>query len=1000
MIKFFVKRPVTTLMFVLFWVILGIVSFPNLNIERTPSVDLPIVTTTLIYPGASPADIEKQVIQKVEDAVSEIAGLKKMFSQSFENFGIVMTEFNLGVDVNDKANEIKSKIDAIASNLPADVKKPIVKNFNPFQEPVMELILTGATAKDLQEYTKKTLSTKITAINGVASVNVFGGRERAIRVHLDPELMTSKGITILDVVTSLAAKNINVPSGNIDEGDKSLNIRFIGEFNSVDSIKNLQITTLEGYKFLLKDIAEIQDGEKNIETGARYNSKDVVILSVIKATDGNSIKISKELRKKLPSFVESLKKVYPTANIEIIQDSSKKVKSDTFDTLGGIAIGVLFTVLVLLFFTRNSTTTMIAGVVIPASLIAGFFFMDNFGFTINTMTLLAYSSALGTLVSNAIILIEAATNELKQGKSKQDAAIDGTKKLAVSILASVGTNVVVFLPIAFMGGIAGKFMKQFGLTVVYLTILSLMFSFTLTPMMIALFLKPTKKDLKVKPLNKESFVGRWFDFQHNKPLKVLGAFLVMFVMSLSLMKFVGNEFSPALDIDEILIIAKAPKGSTYEKTVSIAKKIEEKLGTFKEVKSYSTKIGNKGLQNITINVNLVPAYKRVSDKKLIKKMFKEMYDIPDAEIQMSPGKGMAAGGIKVDMVLYVYGDDNVKREAYAKQILDMIINTPEVQTAVLEQQEPNKEIKFIPNSDKMDFWGIKNAYAGLVLRYTIFGNDNYKYKEGGNEYPIILDIAEPFKNNDVFQNVYLNSQKGLVPLSKLGEIKNTVGERDIARINKTRVSAIHINIGKSTLSPVQKKIQKKIDTIKFESGYWAAFGGMSEIQQETVSEITKAFLLATILTFMLLAAIMNSLVHTITIATSILTSLAGSFILLFLSGASMNVAGMLAIVMLVGLVVNNNILVLEPTIARMQNDYRPKEILWEELVSKKDMILMTSIAVITGMIPQFFSTDQTKTSMAAIMMGGMFASLIFTFLLTPAIFFVIEKIFGKKKNIE
>lgn len=1009
MLKFFVRRPITTLMFVLFWVVLGFVSFPKMNIERTPAIDFPMVTATFIYPGASPAEIESQVVKKAEDAMSEVSELKKITSQAFENGAFVMAEFNLGVNVNDKATEVKAKLDALSSEFPDDLKQPVVEKLNPLQESVVDVVLRGGVPRDIEEYVNNVLSNKITAIKGVASVSVFGGETRAVRVEMNPEMMAARGVTIMDVVSALGMYNLNVPSGKIEIGTDSSNVRYIGEFQNVDEIANLRLTTAEGQNFKLSDIATVIDSVRDIETGARYNGEKVVIASVVKSSDGNSIKISEALHKKLPELQTDLENKFPGAQMEIISDSSIAVADETYSTIEGIILGVVFTILVLLAFTRNWRSTIIASVVIPASLIAGFFFMDGSGFTINAMTLLAYSSALGTLVSNAIILIESALQEMRAGKDPENAAIDGTKKVAVSVLAGVGTNVVVFLPLAFMGGIVGQFMIQFGLTVVYLTLLSLLFSFTLTPMMIAKFLRLTDKSKKkyigttntVKKNQEKSKLHKWFEVQYKHPWRVVAISVAVLLGSAMLMGFVGNEFAPSTDTNEINITARAPMGATFEKSELIAQQIEQKLSDIKEVESTSVKIGERGLQNISVKVELVDVKNRnLSDKELVREMLPKLSEIPDVEIQIRAGQSMSGAGISSDIVLNIFGEDDEKREEYAKQLLDMINQIPEVQSAVFAQQEPGRETRFIPDEEKMNFWGIKNSYAGSTLRTALYGNDTYKYKENGEEYPIILEFAKPFKTSAMFDSVYVNSQKGMVPLSDLGSIDVVRATPDIRRLNKERITEIDINIGKSTMGPVQKKIESAIAKINWDTGYGTEFGGMSEIQDETTGEIGSAFFLAIVLTYMLLAAIMNSLAHPFTIATSILTSFAGVFALLFLSGASMNVGAMLAFVMLVGLVVNNNILLLEPTISRINNGENMKDALWKELTDKKSMILMTSIAVMTGMAPQLLSADGMKIAMAAVMIGGMFASLVWTFTLTPALFFLVERgrnFFKRKK---
>ena len=1005
MLKFFIRKPVTTIMFVLFFVILGIVSFPKMNVERTPSIEFPYVTATFVYPGATPEEIESQVVKKAENAMSEVAGVKKITSQVFENSAFVISEFNLGVNVDDKANEVKAKIDGLANEFPDDLKQPVIAKLNPLQTSVLDIVVQGGNPRDVEKYISDTLSNKITAIKGIASVNTFGGLQRAVRIAMDPDLMAARGVTINDIVGAIAARNLNVPGGKIETSSNSENVRFVGEFKNIDEISNLEITTIEGDTFKLSDVANVTDASRDIEKGAMYNGENVVIMSVVKSSDGNAIKISRALNKKLPDFEKELQTKFPNATMQIVSDSSTHISEETNSTINGIILGIVFTIIVLLAFTRNWRSTVIAGVVIPASLLSGFFLMDGSGFTINAMTLLAYATALGTLVSNAIILIESALSELRAGKTPEQAAEDGTRKVAIPVLAGVGTNVVVFLPLAFMGGIVGQFMLQFGMTVVYLTLLSLLFSFTLTPMMIAKLLRlprkqQTKRDIKEQEIhNNTSRLRSWYEYQTRHPFFVIiGAFAIL-LLSVRLTGYIGNEFSPSTDANEITITARAPMGSVYAKSEAIAREIDKRVKEFPEVESTTIKIGDKGLQNINVKVGLVDISKRsISDKKLAQKMLPALSDIVDAEIQIRAGESM--GTFSSDMVLNIYGEDDEKRANYAKQIIDMVNNIDAVQSAVLAQQIPANEIRFLPDDEKMNFWGVKNSQAGSTLRTALFGNDNYKYKEKGDEYPIILEFEKQFKKQSMFDSVYVNSKKGMVALSQLGTLENVPATSNIYRLDKNRVTEIDINIGKTTTGPVQAQIQKQLDTINWEPGYSASFAGMSEIQEESTEEIARAFLLATILTFMLLAAIMNSFIHPFTIATSILTSFAGVFVALFLSGASLNVGAMLAFIMLVGLVVNNNILVLEPTVQRVQKGEDAHKVLWSELMDKKRMIWMTTIAVVAGMVPQLWSTDGLKVAMGAVMIGGMIASLIWTFTLTPALFFVMEKLREKLSRLK
>jgi HAE1 family hydrophobic/amphiphilic exporter-1 len=823
-----------------------------------------------------------------------------------------------------------------------------------------------------------------------------------VRIGLNPELMAARGTTILDVIGALGANNINVPGGRIESRTHSNIVRFVGEFSSIDDVADLRISTVEGRNFKLSDIATVTDAIVDVETGARYNGEDVVIVSVVRANDGNAIRISNDVRRNFSRFERLMNDYFANTEaaptMKIVSDTSIAVAKETNDTIFSIFIGIMLTVLTLLAFTRNWRTTVIAGVVIPASLLSGFFFMDNSGFTINAMTLLAMATALGTLIANAIVLIESALGFLESGKSPEEAAIEGTKKAVVPVLAVAGTTLVVFMPLAFMGGIAGQFMSQFGLTVVYLTALSLMFSFTLTPMMIAKILCGPKvcsaKELRLRMEQNLAWFRKFFDYQMKHPFRVIGFAFLALILAAYPMRWVGNEFAPATDVDEISIIARGPVGTTFTRSEQIAAEIEQRLNKFPEVRSTSIKIGERGMQNINVKVNLVPRRdRRHSDKRLTQIMLPKLSDIPGVEIQMFAGPVMpGAGG---DLVLVVTGFDDARREEYARKIVDVANRIPEIQSATLAAQEAGAELKFIPNARQMRYWGVSNQTAAVALRSALYGHDSFRFREDGHEYPIIIEMHPDYKTRAMFEKIFVPTPKGLVALSELGSLEYGAATADIRRIDKQRVTEININLGKSTIGPVRATIDDRLRSMEFSHGYGYYFGGMAEIQDDTTGEMIAAFLLATILTYMLLAAIMNSFLHPFTVATSILFSFAGVFIMLFLTGASINIAAMLSLVMLVGLAVNNNILVLEPAINRVRAGESVAKALWAEYADKRRMMIMSTVAIVAGMVPQLWSPDGTKLSMAAVIIGGMLASLFWTFAMTPAIFLALEQLRAK-----
>ncbi len=461
MIEFFVKRPVTTVMFIAVFVILGIVSFFNLRVERTPQIDFPVVTVTTMYPGATPLEVETLVVSKIEDAIAELSEISNIKSQSFDNFGFVSVEFLLSSDVNIKFMEVKDKVEAIINDLPDAIEKPIIEKYDPLVQPVMDLVLSSSTldSRDLYEFADKKLKDRFSAVRGVANVDIYGGKKRQINVVLDPMLMKQHYITIRDVINSIKAKNKNIPGGLLEKGDNALSLRFLGEFESPEEISEMILVSRDGTNFPLKEIARVEDSFKKIETIARYNSKEVVGLSLKKVSDGNAIDISREVRSRLDEFRSLLPE---GMSLDIATDTTTFIVNDTNDTYFSIFIGIILTIIILYLFTGRVSLTFISSIAIPTSLISSLFLVDASGFTINMMTLLAFATVLGTLIANTIVIVENVLVHLDKGDCSVEAAINGTKEVTDAILASAGTNLVVFTPIAFMGGIIGQFFKSFG----------------------------------------------------------------------------------------------------------------------------------------------------------------------------------------------------------------------------------------------------------------------------------------------------------------------------------------------------------------------------------------------------------------------------------------------------------------------------------------------------------------------------------------------------------
>ena len=1013
MIDFFVKHKITTIMFVLVFVVLGIYSYSNLLVEKFPKIDYPIVTVSIEYAGATPNEIETQIVKKVEDAVSEISEIKKIKSKSYDSLGFVSIEFLLSADVNVKSIEVKDKVDAILNDLPDDIKKPVIEKYDPLVQPVVDLVLSSdnVDVRELYEYADKTLKTRFASIAGVAKVDVYGGRKRQINVRLDPMLMKQRYVSIGEVISQMLAKNKNIPAGDLEKGFSSLNVRFIGEFQDVDEIADMEIVSADGETFRLKDIAVVEDGFKKIKTNARFNGREVVGLSVNKSSDGNAVSIAKQMRLRLDEFRSRLPK---GMKLDIASDTTNFIIDETNSTQFSIIYGLIFTALILYLFLGKWETTFIACIIIPTSIASTFFPVWMSNFSINTLTLLAIATVLGTLISNALVIIENVLVHLKQGEDPEQAAIKGTKEVVVPIIASTGTNLVVFMPIAMMGGLVGLFMKSFGLTVVYATIFSLLASFSLTPMLCAAILKPESDKKNEKPGNifhrifaplkmmrgyldrlmdflKEEY-RHIFDFIFRHPKMTILAVVLLFFASLYVVPYIENDFAPQSDEDQITINMVLPQGSTIERTIEAVKLVEGYLDKIPEKKSYLTNIGENGVENAKITLDLVPVKdRRRRDTQIMDELTGPISRIPDLDVSFERGIALEPG--TGDIAIDLYGLDYDKMIELSNRMKELMQKSGYFRSVISSYKTPRNEIRLLPRQDKLIEYGLTAVNTGAALRSSIYGEDSNVYKEKGEEYKVNIELNDRYARDfDDLKLISLRSRKGLIPINALGELKTDKAIPVIWHRDRERVIHLDGFLGKSAFGYVSGVLDKGFKSLNFPEGYGYRYVGNAENMEESNRELAKAFTLAVILTFMLLCALMNSLIaYPVTIILTVATSIIGMIFGLFLTGHSINVASLMGVVMLVGMVVNNAILLLDYALGKIKEGVPVKEALWLGASEKFRVIIMTSLAIILGVLPQFWSVMEMKQSMGAVMTGGMLASIIFTFIFVPVVFWYLQR---------
>ena len=1003
MLEIFIKRPAMTIVFILVFMIMGIVSIGNLIIEETPKIDLPLVTIQTVYGGASPAEIETQITKKIEDAVAEISQIKSIKSDAKDSVGVTLIEFLIEADVNIKSIEVKDKVEAILNDLPEAADKPIIAKFDPLVKPIAQLTLdsTKLDKRDLFEYADKTLSAKLSAIEGVASIDIFGGRERQINIYLDNNLLIKNYLSIQDVITAVQRKNVNIPSGSINRMDSKVSVRFVGEFESVKDIENLEVVSKEGQVYKISQLGVVEDSFKDIETMARVNGKEVVGLAVKKLSDGDAVKIVNNLKAEL----EKIKLTLPEGTkLELIIDTTEATLSDTIGTVQNIFLGIGLTVIVLIIFLGDWRGALISAIVIPTSIISTFFLMDLSNFSINFMTLLSFGTSIGTLIANALLIIENSNNHLAKGKDSVTAAIDGTKEVLLSVIAGAGTNLVVFTPLAFMGGTVGQFMKQFGMTVVYATLFSILASVTLTPTLCALLLKDPRKNKTIfkkisnlvdkvltSLLNSYHF---FFDKMMRFPLTSIILGMLLFFTIIYPAKRVGFEFIPKSDRSAINVSILLPDGSPIEKTIKVVKLVEKEIESFSEVENILSDIGYDGEEKARVSIDLVHFSKREkSDQDIMNELLPKIALIPEAEITLA---GQSNNGDQGDITIDIRGenyDDMIAVSMQMKEIMEELGNFSSIQNSY---RIPKMELKFNPNPDALIRQNIYNNDVGTVIRALVNGNDDAIFKENGEEYDINITLAKAYKKSvESFDKFLIKGKDGLLPISSLGKVEYIEAASPIKRRDKERIIQLNGFLAKGVSGQVMAELTQKFAQADFPKTVNYRFAGRAENSSEAGSELGKAFILAVILTYLLLVAILDSFFLPISIGSSILTSFLGVFIMMFFLDFTLNIASMMAMVMVVGLAVNNAILLIEYAEQKIAENVEPSKALWEASQLKLKPIIMTSLAIIMGTFPQLFDINAAKASMGAVVIGGMLGSMFFTYMMVPAVHVLLYKIKGK-----
>lgn len=1017
-----VERPVLTTMLVVLSLVLGLFGFSRLQTDLYPEVEFPIVSISTVYPGAGPEEIETQITDPIEEAVASLAGIDDLRSFSQENVSIVVVQFDIGISPDQAAIDVRDRIETVRARLPIAAEAPTVQKFDIGALPIMNLALAGPQGADaLYELADLELRERLSRVPGVASVQIVGGRAREVEVLVRPERLDAFGLTLQELVGMLQAENLSVPAGRITQATIELPVRVVGEYRGVAELEDLRLLVPGGRVIRLADVATVRDGYQDLRQIARLDRSPAISMAVQKRSDANPVETAAGVRAELDRIRAELP---PGARIEVVLDQTEFIRDSIKDVLTNLLLGILLTTLVLFLFLHSWRGTVIAAAAMPVTIIATFLLMELAGFTLNMMTLMALSITVGILVTNTIVVLENIYRHLDTGESPATAARVGTSEVAVAVAASTLTNLVVFTPIAFMGGIIGQFFSAFGLTVVFATVFSIFISFTLAPLLAARLLKRGEAtEARRSPL---AGVWRHWDagfsslergyrsalgWALDRPSHGWGVIVGTFFLSLGALlvagKFVGGEFMPEGDVGAIRITLELPPGTPPERTAALVATAEEQIAAMEDVATMLMTIsgaGGDGFISVGGGGNFAELLVILKDDarptlEVLREIRPMLADLPDAAVTAIPTNPSDIGGAQAPVQLLISGPDYGLLREVGERVTRELSLLPQLSDVVNSVESARTELVVRPDRATLADHGTTVGQVGQAMRASIEGTLAGVFRgEVGRERDIRVRLAADARERpEQLAQLQVRTARGIIPLGALGDVQEAESPTAIQRVDRVRTVQIDAQIGQGSLTDAVAALQGVMDATPLPPGYEWRITGEFEMFEDAVASMLVALILAVSLTYIVLAMILESFVHPVTIMVTLPLGAVGAMLALFLAAASINIFSMMAIIMLVGIVVNNAILILDYAGQLRARGIAAVDALLEAAPARLRPIVMGNTAIVIALIPQAVAGGAGaafRVPMAVVTMGGVLLSAVFTLLLIPVIYVKFERLVG------